>query len=666
MTTAVNGQRTGPRAATAPSAAGTFTHRQILVILSGLMLGMFLAALDQTIVSTAIRTIADDLQGLDVQAWVTTAYLITSTISTPLYGKLSDLFGRKPFFLFAIGIFTVGSVLCTISTSMYELAVFRAIQGLGAGGLMSLALTIIADIVPPRERARYQGLFVAVFGSSSVIGPLVGGAFAGAGSILGIDGWRWVFLINVPIAIAAFIVVARVLNLPHTRRDHRIDWPGAALLSIGLVPLLLVAEQGRDWGWGSGGAIACYLVGVAGLIAFVFVERLYGEDALLPLRLFRLSVFSVTSAVNVIVGMGMFGGIVVIPLYLQIVKGATPTESGLLMLPLVLGIMTGSVSSGQLTSRTGRYKIFPVLGTPLMAGALLLMHFRVDADTALWETDVYMAMFGLGLGFCMQTLIVAVQNAVPPRDIGISTGSATFFRSMGGTLGVAVFLSILFSTVGGKIADAFAAIAPTPDFQAALADPAVRANPANAVVLQLLQGGANSASDAGGVLQDSSIIQQMDPRLARPFLVGFAGAMDTVFLVATIVIAVAFVLILFLKELPLRTQSALQARQGQPNGADPTGAGARGPLVAAVALLAVAQRIERRPADSPALLTAAARLAPPNGSDDSSEIARALRASRTVLRPVAARLILHAVGASAPPITAPASVHPTPALETTP
>jgi EmrB/QacA subfamily drug resistance transporter len=658
MTTAVRA-----RPVSKADASGSFTHRQILVILSGLMLGMFLAALDQTIVSTAIRTIADDLQGLDVQAWVTTAYLITSTISTPLYGKLSDLFGRKPFFLFAIGIFTVGSVLCTISTSMYELAAFRALQGLGAGGLMSLAFTIIADIVPPRERARYQGMFVAVFGSSSVIGPLIGGAFAGADSILGIAGWRWVFLINVPIAIAAFIVVARVLNLPHTRRDHRIDWPGAVLLSVGLVPLLLVAEQGRDWGWGSGGAIACYLVGAVGLVLFVVDQRFYGEDALLPLRLFRLSVFSITSAANVIVGMGMFGGIVTIPLYLQIVKGATPTESGLLMLPLVLGIMTGSVSSGQLTSRTGRYKIFPLIGVPLMMGAMLLMHFRVGADTELWETDLYMAMLGIGLGFCMQTLIVAVQNAVPPRDMGVSTGSATFFRSMGGTLGVAVFLSILFSTVGGKIADAFATIAPTPDFQAALADPAVRANPANAVVFQALQGGG-SAGASSSVLQDSSFLQQMDPRLARPFLVGFADSLQLVFLVAAIVLAFAFILLIFMKELPLRTQSALQAQQSQQNGAAPAGSPDRKDLVAAVALLAVVQRLERRPADSPALVAAAGRLVASDGLDP---VDRAGLAARTVLRPLAARLVLRAVGApAAPAITAPASASPTPALEPTP
>jgi EmrB/QacA subfamily drug resistance transporter len=543
-----------------PPTPEAFTHRQILTILGGLMLGILLAALDQTIVSTAIRTIADDLHGLNLQAWATTAYLITATISTPLYGKLSDLYGRKPYFLAAISIFIVGSVLCTISTSMYELAAFRAVQGLGAGGLMSLAFAIIGDIVPPRERARYQGYFLAVFGTASVIGPLAGGAFAGTDSILGIAGWRWVFLVNVPIAAAALIVVARVLNIPHTRREHRIDWPGAVVLTVGVVPLLMVAEQGRGWGWGSAAAVVCYGIAAVGLIGFVMTERRIGDEALLPLRLFRNSVFSVTSTGGLIIGTGMFGGLILIPQYLQIVKGASPTKAGLLLLPLMGGIMLASVVSGQLTSRTGRYKIFPVLGTALMALALLLLNLRLGVDTSLLEVDVYMALFGIGLGGCLQTLIMAAQNAVPPRDMGVATSSATFFRQMGGTLGVAVFLSILFSTAGSKIADAFRTIAPTPEFQSALADPALRANPANDVVVEAVRsGGAMGSGNAGGVLQDSSFLQHIDPRLARPFLVGFSDAMDEVFLVAAGVMSVGFVIMLFLREIPLRNQSGIEA-----------------------------------------------------------------------------------------------------------
>ncbi|MEJ2861077.1 MFS transporter [Actinomycetospora flava] len=549
-----------PATTAAPPTSSTgFTHRQILVILSGLMLGMFLAALDQNIVSTSIRTIADDLQGLNLQAWATTAYLITATITTPLYGKLSDLYGRRPFFLTAIALFVLGSVLCTISTTMYELAAFRAVQGLGAGGLMSLALTIIGDIVPPRERARYQGFFLAVFGTSSVIGPVVGGFLAGQDTILGITGWRWVFLVNVPIGAIAFLVVWNVLRLPHTRREHRLDFPGAAALAVALVPLLIVAEQGREWGWGSTSAIVCYAIGAVGLVAFYLAERAYGEDALLPLRLFRNGVFSLTSIIAIITGVGMFGGIAIVPQYLQIVTGSDPTQAGLQMIPLVGGIMVASIVSGQLTSRTGRYKIFPVIGLGLMTAGMLLFHFRLHADTPYWEIALLMVVFGLGLGNCMQTLVLAVQNAVPAKDMGVATASATFFRQMGGTLGVAVFLSVLFSTVGDRIRDAFTSIAPTPGFQAALADPAALANPANRVAFDPVTGAAQ-------VAQDSSVLQRMDPRLAEPYLVGFSNAMDLVFLIAACVIAVGFVLVLFLREVPLRTQSGIQARSAE--GAD--------------------------------------------------------------------------------------------------
>src|SRR3954451_24951621 len=337
------------------------SHRQIMTILTGLMAGMFLAALDQTIVSTSIRTIADDLSGLSLQAWATTAYLITATISTPLYGKLSDLYGRRPLFLTAISIFIFGSILSGCAQTMYQLAAFRGVQGLGASGLMALALAIIGDIVPPRERARYQGFFLAVFGTSSVIGPVVGGFLAGQETILGIDGWRWVFLINVPIGIFALALVAKGLHLPHVRRDHRIDWPGALALIVGLFPLLLAAEQGREWGWTSPRTLACFAVGLIGVIAFMLSERYYKDDALLPLRLFRGKTFSVGSGLNTIIGMGMFGGLAMLPLYLQIVKGKTPTESGLLLLPLVMGIMAGSILSGQIISRSGKYRKFPII-----------------------------------------------------------------------------------------------------------------------------------------------------------------------------------------------------------------------------------------------------------------------------------------------------------------
>ncbi|MGW1810737.1 MFS transporter [Streptomyces sp. NPDC002078] len=579
MTTSASPARGGTEAISASAPAGRLTHRQIMTILSGLMLGMFLAALDQTIVSTSIRTIADDLHGLSAQAWVTTAYLITSTISTPLYGKLSDLYGRKPFFLAAITIFIAGSAACSFATSMTELSAFRAFQGIGAGGLMSLALAIIGDIVPPRERARYQGYMLAMFGSSSVLGPLIGGFLAGRSSILSIAGWRWVFLVNVPVGIIALFVVAKVLNLPHTRREHRIDWWGALTIAVGVVPLLLVAEQGQSWGWTSPKAYVCYAVGAVGLLVWVLVERAMGEEALIPMRLFRGAVFSKMSLMSVLIGMGMFGGMMMIPLYLQIVKGVSSTRSGLLMLPLMVGMIAGTIVVGRIIQKTGKYKVFPVIGTLLIIAAMLLFHYRVEWNTALPETMAYMALFGIGLSGCMQILTLAVQNAVEPKDMGVATASATFFRQMGGTAGTAVFLSVLFSTVGDKISSAFRSAAQTPAFQAALHDPAVRHNPANAPVLEMFKHPGAGGGSGSGVLDDSSFIQQLDPRLAQPFKVGFTDSMQLVFLIAAAVMVLAFLVAVWTKEVPLRKVSGLEARAAEesagpgPEPAETTAAG---------------------------------------------------------------------------------------------
>lgn len=523
-----------------------FTHRQIMTILSGLLLGMFLAALDQTIVSTAIRTIADDLQGFSIQAWATTAYLITSTISTPLYGKLSDMFGRKQFFLFAIAIFIVGSALCGIAQNMYELAAFRALQGLGAGGLFSLALAIVGDIVPPRERAKYQGYFLAVFGTSSVLGPVLGGFFAGADSVLGITGWRWVFWINVPIGLFAMAVVTRFLHLPVSRNSHRIDWPGAAALVVALVPLLTVAEQGRTWGWGSGRSLACYVIGVTGLVAFILAERAYGDEALLPLRLFRSRTFSVANTSSAILGMAMFGGLLVLPLYLQVVKGSSPTKAGLQSLPLMVGIVVGSIVAGQLIARTGRYRIFPIIGSVLMVIALFLFA-QIGADTSLVVLMFFMLVMGLGLSFNMQPTVTAVQNAASPREIGVSTSAVTFFRQMGGTAGAAIFLSVLFSTLGGRIGDAVGKAQRTPEFAAAL-----KAHPEQAAAIKGALGGP--------ALDDTSFISRLDPVIGHPFKVGFAEAVDTVFLCAGSIMVVGLIVVWFLPELPLRKQSGMQAR----------------------------------------------------------------------------------------------------------
>ncbi|MFF5080802.1 MFS transporter [Actinoplanes sp. NPDC000266] len=518
------------------------SHRHVVEVLAGLMLGMFLAALDQTIVTAAIRTIGDDLHGLSMQAWVTTAYLITATISTPLYGKLSDIYGRKRFFLAAITIFVIGSAACAFADSMYQLAGFRALQGLGAGGLFSLALAIVGDLVPPREQARYQGYFLAVFGSASVLGPVIGGFFAGADEILGIAGWRWVFLVNVPIGALALVVVARVLRIRHERRDHRIDWWGALTICLCLGPLLTVAEQGREWGWTSARSVACYAVGGAGLLLFLLAERLMREEALIPLRFFRNRTFALTAGGGFVVGMGMFGGLAMLPLYLQIVRGATPTESGLQLLPMTAGIMLGSLISGQVISRTGRYRIFPVLGAALMIGGLLLLHL-VGAETPYWQTGLFMGVFGLGLGGVLQPVTLAVQNAMARSEIGVATASSTFFRQMGATAGTAVFLSVLFATVGDKIGEAFRDAADDPAFQSAIKTP----GPGDRPILEAVGGRP--------ALDDTSFLEHVTPVLAQPFKAGFSDAMGTLFLIAAAVMVVAFALFLFLPGLPLRTRA---------------------------------------------------------------------------------------------------------------
>ncbi|MFC5929971.1 DHA2 family efflux MFS transporter permease subunit [Cryobacterium melibiosiphilum] len=529
-------------------------HRQILFVIFGLMAGMFLSALDQTIVGTSMRTIADDLDGMALQAWVTTAYLIVSCISTPIYGKLSDIFGRRPLFLIAITVFLIGSLLAGMASSMYELAVFRAIQGLGAGGLMALPLTIMGDMLAPRERAKYQGYFLAVFGVSSVIGPLIGGVLAGSDTLLGVTGWRWVFLINIPIGLVALAIVLKFLHVPHTKRPVRIDWWGAATVVMAAVPLLLVAEQGRTWGWGSPLALACYGVGIVGIVLFIVAERAMGDDALIPLKLFRSATFSMATVLGVFVGFGMFGAMMTVPLYLQLVNGATPTESGFLMLPMIGGLMISSIASGQIIARTGHYKIFPTIGTGFMSAGFLLLTFAT-ADRPVWFTMIGMLLIGLGLGQLMQTLTIASQNSVGARDIGVATSASTFFRQIGGTLGTAVLFSVLFTRIPTTLQAAFSDPAALAGVRAAAADPAVQADPANAAVLDLL----GNPSAVGGALDgDTSFLNGADGRLTHPFLVGFSDATVTVFWVGLAVVAVAFVLSFFLKAPPLRETSAMQ------------------------------------------------------------------------------------------------------------
>lgn len=544
------------KAAAAESAkTGVMTPAQIKLVLVGLMAGMFLSALDQSVVGSAMRTIADDLKGLELQAWATTAYLITSTVTTPIYGKLGDIFGRRVLFISAIAIFIAGSVGAGFAASMFELAAWRAIQGLGAGGLFSLALTILADIVPPRERARYQGMFLAVFGTSSVVGPLVGGLFAGIDQLLFIDGWRWVFLINLPIGILALLAVVAFLHVPHTPVKARIDWWGAVTIIVGVVPLLLLAEQGREWGWASPLALSMLALAIVGIASFISIERRMGDAALLPLKLFSSKSFSMSIIVGIVIGVGMFGGMLTLPLILQIVQGATPTEAGFLMLPMVAGIMTATVTSGQITSRTGKYKIFVIIGTALMTIAYAYLS-QMKADWQIWQISIGMVILGLGLGQLMQTLMLATQASVQPKDIGVATSSQTFFRQMGGTAGVAVFMSVLFSALadrGAQIGEQIKTVI--------TANPELMADPRNAV---LAQAGPEGLGEL--VNTDSSFLQVISPEIAQPILVAFTESAVLVFGIAAVISAIAFALSFFLPELELSSKSGMQ-QQAESNAA---------------------------------------------------------------------------------------------------
>ncbi|BCW60677.1 MULTISPECIES: MDR family MFS transporter [Micrococcaceae] len=519
------------------AAGEVLTHRQTLTVMVGLMLGMFLSSLDQTIVSTSIYTIANDLDGLSLQAWATTAYLITSTVSTPLYGKLSDIFGRRPLYLVAIVIFLAGSLYAGSVHSMTELAIARGIQGLGAGGLLALALTIIGDIVALKDRAKYQGYFMSVFGISSVLGPVIGGAFAGSSNILGFDGWRWVFFINLPIGLAALVVVFMYLHLPARHVKQKIDYWGAAAITLAIVPLLLVAEQGRTWGWSSAGSWLCYGLGVIGIVSFLLAEKRAGDYALIPLRLFKNTTFGLSSLLNFIIGIGMFGAIAMLPMYLQLVKGLTPTEAGLMMITFTVGILFGSISAGRTISSSGVYRIFPILGTAILAGAATVMGLVLGVDTGLWVPGLIAVFFGVGLGFCMQPLTLAMQVSVPPKDMGVGTSTAAFFRSMGGAVGTAVFISMLFSTAADKIADGMKTAAASPDYQAVMRDPAVASDPANAKLFDFFKNGANNDS-----LNDTSWLHSANSTLTRPITEGFAQAIDVVMLTAAGLMIIAFLI----------------------------------------------------------------------------------------------------------------------------
>jgi EmrB/QacA subfamily drug resistance transporter len=437
----------GPRAVTQPAGndgiSQAYSHRQILIIMSGLMLGMFLATLDQTIVSTALPTIVGEFHRQDLLSWVVTVYLLTSTVSTPLYGKASDLYGRKRVLQLSICIFLLGSALCGLAQNMTQLIGFRALQGIGAGGLMSLALAVIADIIPPRERGRYQGYFSVVFVSSSIIGPLLGGFLVDSAS------WRWVFYVNLPLGLLALVVINRVLHLPFASRQVKIDWAGAGLL-VGGVSAILVGTQtgGRDFGWTSPTLLGIFGAGALLIVAFVMRERVAAEP-ILPLRLLRNDTFRGTSLIGFLTGGVMFGVIIFLPQYLQVVRGTSATASGLMMLPVLLGVLLTSIVSGRLISRFGRYKGFVVVGTIVATIGLLLLA-QLGPHTSLVVLGSWMFITGGGMGLLMQTLVMATQSAVETRDLGIATSSVMFFRTMGGAVCASAFGALLTNrlTVG--------------------------------------------------------------------------------------------------------------------------------------------------------------------------------------------------------------------------
>ncbi len=528
---------------------GRTDARRLRAVLVGLVLCVSLAALDMAIVATAVRTIADDLGDASLQAWATTAYLIAAAVATPLYGRLSDLHGRRRLLIVAVGLFVLGSAACAAAGSMHQLAVFRALQGLGAGGLFSLSVTVVGDLAGPRERARHLGLLIAVYGVFGVLGPVAGGFFAGTPELLGLTGWRWVFAINVPVGLVALAVIVAVLPRggPVPGSPGRVDWAGAGALALGVVPLLVVAEEGRRWGWTEPASLGCVGLGLAGLAAFVVVERRRGADALLPLRLFRIPTFRLGVLATFVLGFGMFGALTALPLYLQVVRGETPTAAGLLMLPLVGGIMVATAVSGRVIGRTGRLRGWLVGGSTAMIIGLFWLS-TLGPDTPFGVTAVCMAMFGVGLGASLQTGTLALQDALPAAQVGVATSTGAFARQLGGSTGAAVFLAILFGIVADRVAAAFRLAAATPEFRALLADPAVLAEPANRELAASL---ADPDGAGARLLEDSSFLGRLHPELARPILDGFSASLSVVFVAGALVLVAGLAAVLALDDTTL-------------------------------------------------------------------------------------------------------------------
>ncbi|MEV4217276.1 MDR family MFS transporter [Nonomuraea sp. NPDC049725] len=584
------------RTQTATPAGRHYTHREILEVMSGLMLAMLTSMISTSVVGTALPTIVGELGGQDQYSWVASATMLTMTVSTPLWGKLSDLFGRKLLFQTALGLFVAASLVAGLSQDMGQLIAARAVQGLGVGGLSALSQVILGDIVSPRERGRYSGYMGAVFGISTVAGPLLGGFIVDADWL----GWRWCFYVVVPFALVSFFVIQKVLKLPTVKRDTTIDiWGATTITASASALMLLLTFGGNQFAWNSPwtyflGALSLLMLALA-----VVAERTHGNP-ILPPRLFRNRTFVLTSLASLFVGMAMFGAMIYLPQYLQIVKGMSPTASGLMTLPMVFALFVSGVVSGKIVTRTGRWKLFPVAGLLIVAVGLFLLS-RLHVDSGEWLIGFDVAVLGLGLGLSMQMLILAAQNGSELRDMAATTSGVSFFRSLGGAVGVAAFGAILTNRLNSEMADMLRAAGMKPS--------------------------ADTAS-----LGSPDQIQHLPEPIKNIILEAFTRGLETVFIVGVPIALLGFVATLLLKELPLRGSAAPPEPAAPPLGKDDL-------VLAGLLLELVAQRVERTNGRPSALLTAVARMAPP---DDRSEPERARSVAQNVLRPTSRALIAQA------------------------